>query len=384
MKNLLIGIILLILFSCSSNPKSSYESSLKEILIEKPQINYKLNSLPRDINVIYISNSKSDSILPGEVKGFLTNYYAFSKNNGYFPKIKLIDLKNKKACSVSLDKEAYNLIFLFDDTSDIDSYDDCLNKFVNRESLLISNFEYSFKKKNIRRFVVNRKEDRFELIKFMDSYSSNIMIIDNLVSKDKYEIGKVWEEKYNKTVAEYKTLNQVESTQDIFSNLLLLGQSTKRKIKLSRIISEDIEHNARTRLDIDSLFLSVSTEEARSIKPTLDYNYFEGMAVFLINDWDGDIQFLETDKDLEDVISIDFPFMIPTSLPEDLKTVQNKSRNFAIGYDAFEIVLLIKGARNLNKTIYKGLTGKITFKDKSIYRKSTIFEIKNGKYIFLN
>ena len=149
----------------------------------------------------------------------------------------------------------------------------------------------------------------------MNSNNRNIMIIDNKVTNDKYEIGKILKEQYDKEVAEYKTLNKEESIQEIFANLLLLDQSTKRKRKLSRTISKELNHNSRTRKDVDSLFLSVSTQEARTIKPALDYSYFEGMEVFLINDWGEEVKFLKTDKDLEEVISIDFPFMLPTPLP---------------------------------------------------------------------
>ena len=76
--------------------------------------------------------------------------------------------------------------------------------------------------------------------------------------------------------------------------------------------------------------------------------------------------------------------MLPSQLPDDLKSLNNKSRNFAIGYDTFQIVLLMKGARNLDRTTYKGLTGKITFKDDGIERKSIIFRINNGTYEYLN
>ena len=74
-------------------------------------------------------------------------------------------------------------------------------------------------------------------------------------------------------------------------------------------------------------------------------------------------------KDLEGVIAIEIPFMLKSLLPIDLNSINNKSRNFAIGYDVFEIILLTKGAKNLNGIAYKGLTGKITFKNKRIQRK---------------
>ena len=384
MKVLFNVIILLILFSCSSNPKNVTLSNFEERIIEKPQINYKLNSLPRDINVIYFSNSKSTKPFPDEVKGLLTNFYSFSDKYKYFPNIRFINLNKANSCSLVLERSAYNFIFLLKDSFETTSYELCLNKFVNRDVLLISDFDNRSALKNFRQFRVNRNDDKYKLINYMRSFSKTTMVIDNEITKDKYEIGKFWEEELNKETAEYRTFDKTESGQYIFSYLLLLEQSLKRKRKLSRMLSVDLNLQPRTREDIDALFLSVSTQEARSLKPALDYNYYEGMKVFLANDWKGDSQFLKNDKDLEDVISIDIPFMLPLPLPSDLNTLNNKTRNFAIGYDAFEIALLMEGSRNLNKTAYKGLTGKITFKDNTIKRNSIIFKIKNGKYEYLN
>ena len=384
MKVLFNVIILLILFSCSSNPKNVTLSNFEERIIEKPQINYKLNSLPRDINVIYFSNSKSTKPFPDEVKGLLTNFYSFSDKYKYFPNIRFINLNKANSCSLVLDRSAYNFIFLLKDSFETKPYELCLNKFANRDVLLISDFDNRSALKNFRQFRVNRNDDKYKLINYMRSFSKTTMVIDNEITKDKYEIGKFWEEELNKETKEYKTFDKTESGQYIFSYLLLLEQSLKRKRKLSRMLSVDLNLQPRTREDIDALFLSVSTQEARSLKPALDYNYYEGMKVFLANDWKGDSQFLKNDKDLEDVISIDIPFMLPLPLPSDLNTINNKTRNFAIGYDAFEIALLMEGSRNLNKTAYKGLTGKITFKDNTIKRNSIIFKIKNGKYEYLN
>ena len=384
MKVLFNVIILLILFSCSSNPKNVTLSNFEELIIEKPQINYKLNSLPRDINVIYFSNSKSAKPFPDEVKGLLTNFYSFSDKYKYFPNIRFINLNKANSCSLVLDRSAYNFIFLLKDSFETKPYELCLNKFANRDVLLISDFDNRSALKNFRQFRVNRNDDKYKLINYMRSFSKTTMVIDNEITKDKYEIGKFWEEELNKETAEYRTFDKTESGQYIFSYLLLLEQSLKRKRKLSRMLSVDLNLQPRTREDIDALFLSVSTQEARSLKPALDYNYYEGMKVFLANDWKEDSQFLKNDKDLEDVISIDIPFMLPLPLPSDLNTLNNKTRNFAIGYDAFEIALLMEGSRNLNKTAYKGLTGKITFKDNTIKRNSIIFKIKNGKYEYLN
>ena len=384
MKNLILGIILLFLFSCSSNPEKTIERNSEELLIEKPLINYKLNSLPKDINVIFFSNSKIQRPFPEEVKGLLKNYYSFSKRNNYFPTIKFINLNTVSSCSMILNQNAYNFLFFLKNSVDNKPYDLCLNKFISRDTLIISDFDKQSIPNNYRSFLVNRNDDKYELIRMMNSFSNNAMIIDNEFTQDKHEIGEFWKKEFNKEIAEYKTFYKAESSQSIFSNLLLLNQSLTRKRKLSRTISKDLDHKLRARQDIDALFLSVNTQEARNLKPALDYNYFEGMAVFLANDWEEDVEFLKIDKDLEDIISIDMPFMLPSQLPEDLEPLRNRSRNFAIGYDAFQIAMLMKGTRNLNTTIYKGLTGKITFENGGIKRQSTIFKVKNGDYEYFN
>jgi len=384
MKNLIIGIIVLFLFSCSSNPKITIEGNQEELLIEKPRINYKLNSLPRDINVIYFSDSKIQKSFPEEVKGFLTNYFSFSNKNKYFPNIKLINLNTVSSCSLILNRDAFNFIFFLKNSINDKPYNLCLNRFASKDTLIISDLDKQSVPSNYKSFLVNRNDDKYELLRIMSSYGSNAIIIDNEITEDKYEIGEFWKKEFNKDIAEYKTFDKTESSQIIFSNLLLLDQSLKRKRKLSRTISKYLEHKLRTRQDIDSLFLSVSIQEARSLKPALDYNYNEGMNVFLANDWEGEFPFLKDEKDLEGVISIDIPFTLQSSLPDDLKSLKNKSRNFAIGYDAFEIVLLLKGTRNLNSTTYKGLTGEITLKDNNIKRKSKIFRIRSGSFEYLN
>ena len=159
MKNLLIGIILLFLFSCSSNPKLIKESKLEEHLIEKPQINYKLNSLPKDINVIYFSDTKLKNTFPDEIKGVLTNYYSFSKINQYFPKINFFNLNEINACDLNVDQNKYNFIFLFRDSLKNKTYDYCLSRFTNTDSLFISDIENKSIPKTFKRFTINRDED---------------------------------------------------------------------------------------------------------------------------------------------------------------------------------------------------------------------------------
>jgi hypothetical protein len=53
----------------------------------------------------------------------------------------------------------------------------------------------------------------------------------------------------------------------------------------------------------------------------------------------------------------------------------NRTREFAIGYDAFEIILLRYGSIDSKNFIYKGLTGRINLDKKKVKRFPYLFEI---------
>ena len=232
MKKLIGSITFLILFSCSNVPKDTSENNLEELLIEKPKINYKLNSLPKDINVIYFSDPETKKQFPDEIKGLLTNYYLFSEKNNYFPNIKFVNLSLETSCSFNFNRNAYSFILIMQKYKENKSYKSCINKLINRNSLLIANFYDESLSKNFSRFVVDRNDDKYELVKLMNSYSNNAMVIDNEFTNDKYEIGEFWRKNFNKEIAEYKTLNKKESSQDIFSKLLLIDQNSIIRLTL--------------------------------------------------------------------------------------------------------------------------------------------------------
>ena len=60
MKNIYIILIILLVSACSSIPKNN-ESKSSNTLIQKPEFNYKIKSLPQIINIFYFQ--KDENIL---------------------------------------------------------------------------------------------------------------------------------------------------------------------------------------------------------------------------------------------------------------------------------------------------------------------------------
>tara|TARA_Y100000996_G_scaffold183721_1_gene143677 strand:- start:288 stop:794 length:507 start_codon:yes stop_codon:yes gene_type:complete len=160
----------------------------------------------------------------------------------------------------------------------------------------------------------------------------------------------------------------------MFAELLLVDRSQERKRKLSRRITETINSDSRTREDVDTFFLSVDLQEARNLKPALDYISEKDFEVYVLNSWQTNSVYNSDDKDLFGSIHSDFPIMMPIAMPEIINE-EKRSREFAIGYDLYEIILLKYGGINYRNYQYKGLSGKIVLKDNTAKRSGYVFKI---------
>ena len=173
------------------------------------------------------------------------------------------------------------------------------------------------------------------------------------------------------------------SSQKLLSEILLLEQSQIRSRKLSRIIGSEITNSPRKRDDIDSIFLSTSLANARSIKPALEYNFADNLSVYFIPSWNESDYLTTNELDLENVIITEMPFLLHTSTTFQKIDNTNKTRNFAIGYDSFELILLLNSDLKRNFE-YFGLTGLITYNSSTIKRTALSAKVIKGKLDYLD
>ena len=97
----------------------------------------------------------------------------------------------------------------------------------------------------------------------------------------------------------------------------------------------------------------------------------------MLNSWRRDETYEEVESDLEGTLNSDMPIMMPVLLPQHIP-VTKRNRKFAIGYDSFEISMLVLAGVNKKDFIYKGLSGKIIINRKGIERKPYVFKILNN------
>ena len=169
--------------------------------------------------------------------------------------------------------------------------------------------------------------------------SLNAIIIDDEKTEDRDKLSQIWKNLDGRTIKSSKSENN--QNEKLLSDLLLIENSKVRALKLSRTLSLPIESTPRRRRDIDSLILSVSLSRARSLKPALEFNFGESLSVYLSPDWRETEYYEDKEMDLEGVTLIDMPWMLNASSDIEIDMQRSRSRNYATGYDVYELILLL-------------------------------------------
>ena len=310
--------------------------------------------------------------MPDEVQGFLENYYFYKLKIQYQPKLTLISL-NSKSCNNQNYISDLNIIFDISHNQEIFSASPCFKSLTKSKTLFVSNKDndaLSFGSY----FFVSRKKEEEKLLNLIPS-ENNIAVIDSTKTLDAPKIVQHLIDQ-DKTVSEQRTYSYKQNSQNMFSEILMVERSKERLRKLSRRLSLEIAGDPRTRKDIDTFVLSVGLDTARNLKPALEYITENELEIFILNNWESNIAYDASDKDLIGSINSDIPFMMPIKAPDFLKS-SKRTREFAIGYDTFEIIMLKYGRSMPRNFEYKGLTGKLDISGQIISRKPYVFKITN-------
>ena len=374
-QNIILFLLFLCLLSCSSNPISPIDPK-KNIFITKPEVAFNIKNLPKQINVFYFNSNIDAEDSSPLLQGITDNYYYYKEEIGYAPELNFIDFSDNIYCmeNMTLLKESFSIGLLFNqDYSLLDN--NCYQRFLKLKGLVVTkNKIMGVKELKLREFNINREVDIKNLLNIAKNNGGlRAIIIDDSTTKDKALVEKIWKNMDGEVVSSVSSEKKI-SSQKLLSEILLMEQSKVRGRKISRIIGLPIKTEPRKREDIDSIFLSTSLSNARSLKPALEYNFADNISVYLIPSWSEDEHLTDNELDLEKVMISEMPFLLNTNTSFQ----KTNSRNFAIGYDAYELVLLLETSsrRNFN---YFGLTGLITNEYPSIQKKSLHAKVINGK-----
>mgnify|MGYP001235336331 FL=1 len=363
--------------SCSTNFVTNPNTKLGFIPVEKPKFNYNYNRLPKIINII-LENADDESSTQF-TKGVIANYFYHKETMAYSPEINFLYLDELDLGMCNFKKLKGNHSISFINLKFLKKVPKkCLKEILNLKGVVLNLENEEIKSNNV--LNIERNRDFVNILSLARIKNNSSLIVDERGKNQEELIGKIWETLGGKVIYS----NKSEDLNRNLSQILLLESSKERKRKLSRILSISLEGTPRRRQDLDSLIISSSISKARSLKPELDYNFGESLDVFFIPKWDNNEMYFKRDLDLNDIYLVDMPWMFNIDSYFSKEDSLPRNRNFALGFDSFEILLLQENPQTSNKFTYKGLSGQISYQNGNLKRKSIKVLVKEGNFEFIS
>jgi uncharacterized protein len=149
--------------------------------------------------------------------------------------------------------------------------------------------------------------------------------------------------------------------------LLDLGQSQARARALNRLTSLKVEFEPRRRQDIDLIFIVANADQARQLKPALNFNYASDLPVFAISQVYAGTPSAAVDSDLNGIRFIDLPWLFDQESPlhQDAASVWPNGhgryeRLFAMGVDAYRLHARLSMLQSVPDSFLPGVTGQLS------------------------
>ena len=360
--------------SISNSVEKPYKFE-EESFIKKPNINSKFNQYPREFNILISDDSK----LQKEISlGLIANYFYYKINKDYAPKINIKKInydKNNSKCFEGINPSKFTFIVLTDKNFNISSR--CKSSLEKLNGIqIIAEHAYKIDAPKLYAFEVKEGDKEIIINHAILQNKTKAIILDQNEDEHLYSLLMNWKKSGGK-VLESKKINK-KNISELIPETLYINESNNRLNKVENIIKAKVNSTPRTRQDAEVLVLSTELDIARSLKPSLEYNYGERISVYLIPSWNNKDTYEKKELDLEGTIFIEMPWVVGLNQDFNINEEITRTRAFAIGYDAYEIFLLLSSK---TKVDYFGLTGKITIKQSKINRKDILIKVYEGKLV---
>lgn len=168
-------------------------------------------------------------------------------------------------------------------------------------------------------------------------------------------------------------------------NALSLQLSEARAKRISSLAGEHIEFTPRRRQDIDMVFLLARPDQARSIKPLLDYHYARDLPIYASSRVYSGLE-PQKNRDINGIRFIDMPWVLnpPTPLHQLINQEIGSSKQlqhmYALGIDSFQLHPRLRQLNEIPTSRLYGNTGTLRLNEnREIERRLLFAKIKNGR-----
>jgi outer membrane PBP1 activator LpoA protein len=174
--------------------------------------------------------------------------------------------------------------------------------------------------------------------------------------------------------------------------LLALDLSQKRYQTIQQLLKRKIEFQPRRRQDLDAIVMMTTPEQARELKPLIDFYYAENLPVYASSMIYQGEPSPKKDRDLNGVTFCDIPLLLSlnpewqrartTFYQTALQTDKQYPRLYALGIDSFTLSQQLKTVFSAQKNGLPAATGTLFLDNhNTIYRKLSWATMKEGKAV---
>lgn len=150
-----------------------------------------------------------------------------------------------------------------------------------------------------------------------------------------------------------------------FRHLMLLDESQARATLLGQQLGTKLEFTPRSRADLDMIFMAVTPDQGRQIKPTLVFQYANSIPVYATSSiYSGDADAIKN-EDLNGVLFNTLPWVFDNNNPEKQAIAQTTrsaavyGRLHALGADAFHLYSRLPQLKQAPQMRIYGATGSL-------------------------
>ena len=188
-------------------------------------------------------------------------------------------------------------------------------------------------------------------------------------------------------LADYSKFSNQENYANVVKSALRIDKSQQRASLLKRLLGgNSFEFEPRRRADIDMIFLVARMEEARQLKPALNFYYASDIPVYSTSQIFSDTQQDFNRNDLNGIRFTTLPWTLDDSIPAKQSILDNLtiddaySRLYAMGADTFLLLFRLPQLQQIANTTLDGTTGQLRLAEGNrIIRKQPWAEIYRGE-----
>ena len=191
---------------------------------------------------------------------------------------------------------------------------------------------------------------------------------------------------------EMHNFNSKQDLESLISRLLETDRSRERVKQINSLITQALEADPHSRLDIDAIYVIADPVQTQLFKPFVDVSVSQTaprIPVYASSRSHSTSLDSTEQRDLNGLTFTEMPWMLNDKHSAELRQQYKKlfpdqdetlQRLFAMGYDAYQLVGSLKQQQTLPATIFPGLTGQLRLDSNgSIVRRLSWAQYRNNR-----